>query len=541
MVQRKFYITTAIPYANAEPHVGHVLELIGTDVIARAKRLLGYRVYFQTGTDEHGQKMLEAATKVGMTAQEYADSIVPRFRSLWDDLNVSYDRFVRTTDPDHGRGVLKFWQAVRDNGDIYLGKYEGWYCVPDETFVLESQVITGEKGEKLCPQCNRELVWHSEENYVFRWSKYQKALEEWISSHPEFIAPSFRANEMINSFLRPGLQDISISRTTIQWGIPVPDNPKHVIYVWFDALLNYITGIGYGSDEERFREWWPCDLHVVGKDILKFHTLLWPAMLMAAGLELPRRVFGHGFVVLRGAEKMSKSKGNVVNPRDLLALFEGNPDPLRYYILCENDFGYDATFSLEGLVEKYRADLADKLGNLVSRTTSMIMKYRDGVLKRVERLQPEDEKAREVLTALWQPASEDPSRTVFEYLIDEGLFAQLLQRIFAGVSLLNGYVTEQKPWALAKDPARKERLDQVLYVLYEGLRLVAAQIWPFIPASADKMWRQLGFEKSIASHTFEDVATWGAMEPRPIVPGGILFPKFESLDKVQKKEGSAQS
>lgn len=527
MTQRKFYITTAIPYANAEPHVGHVLELIGADAIARAKRLLGYRVYFQTGTDEHGQKMLEAATKAGLTAQEYADRIAPRFRDLWHELDVAYDGFVRTTDPSHRAGVTAFWKAVRDHGDIYLGTYEGWYCVPEETFVLESQAKTGPEGEKLCPQCGRTLIWHSEENYVFRWSAYQRRLEEWIASHPDFIAPPFRANEMINSFLKPGLQDISISRTTISWGIPVPDDPRHVIYVWFDALLNYITGIGYGTDPERFREWWPCDLHVVGKDILKFHTLLWPAMLMAAGVEPPRRVFGHGFVVLRGAEKMSKSKGNVVDPRQLLFIFGGNPDPLRYYLLSENDFGLDAAFSIDALIAKYHADLADKLGNLLARTVSMIVKYRGGRVVRPASLSGADEQIRQSVTALWQPAPDGSGRTLYEQWIDDGLFAQVTQRILAAVSLMNAYVTDQKPWALAKDPRQAERLDQVLYVLFEGLRLVAAQIFPFIPRSASLIWQQLGLPTSIDATPFQDLSTWGVVTESVVRPGQILFPKLD--------------
>jgi methionyl-tRNA synthetase len=527
MSSPRFYITTAIPYANAEPHVGHVLELIGADLIARAKRMLGYRVYFQTGTDEHGQKMLEAATKVGLSPQEYADRIAPRFRDLWRDLDVACDGFVRTTDPAHRAGVVKFWKAVREHGDIYLGRYEGWYCVAEENFITESQVQYGPDGQKLCPQCARELVWHSEENFVFRWSKYQKALEEWITAHPGFIAPAYRANEMINSFLRPGLQDISISRTTIHWGIPVPDAPAHVIYVWFDALLNYITGIGYGSDEERFREWWPCDLHVVGKDILKFHTLLWPAMLMAAGLEPPRRVFGHGFVVLRGAEKMSKSKGNVVDPRDLLAFFGGNPDPLRYYLLSESDFGQDATFSMDGLIGRYHADLADKLGNLVARTISMITKYREGRVARPASFEPADDAVREAVTALWQPASDSTGRTLYEQLVDDGLFAQLLQRVFATITAMNGYVTEQKPWALAKDPAAAQRLDQVLYTLVEGLRIVAAQIFPVIPRSCLAIWKQLGMAGTPETTPFDVLRTWGSLAETKVEPGSILFPKIE--------------
>ncbi|MCX7963971.1 MAG: methionine--tRNA ligase [Candidatus Sumerlaea chitinivorans] len=527
MTMRRFYLTTAIPYANAEPHVGHVLELIGADIIARAKRLLGYEVYFQTGTDEHGQKMLEAARKAGKSPQKYADEIVPRFRDLWRDLDISHNGFVRTTDPAHRAGVTKFWRAVRDHGDIYLGQYEGWYCVPEETFVLESQVKAGEAGEKLCPQCGRELIWHSEENFVFRWSRYQEKLEQWIADHPDFIAPPFRANEMINSFLKPGLQDISISRTTIQWGIPVPEAENHVIYVWFDALLNYITGVGYGSDEERFQKWWPCDLHIVGKDILKFHTLLWPAMLMAAGLEPPRRVFGHGFVIARGEEKMSKSKGNVVDPRDILAMFNGNPDPLRYYLVCENDFGQDAVFSMDGLVSRYHADLADKLGNLLARTTAMITRYLEGRVVRPERFEEADEVVRDALLSLAELAPDASGRSIYEQFIDEGLFAQLLQRVMGAVSKMNAYVTEQQPWRLAKDPAKRERLTQVLYTLAEGLRLSAVLLFPFISRSAQAIWQQLGIEEPLSGASFSQEMRWGRLDGQRVSAGAILFPKLE--------------
>ena len=437
----KFYLTTSIPYANAEPHLGHALELVGTDVLARTKRMLGYDVYFQTGTDEHGQKMLEAAAKAGRDPAEYANEIVPRFREIWDGLHISHDYFIRSSDEEHKAGVAKFWRAVRDRGDIYLGRYEGLYSLSEEAFYLESQARIAPDGRKLSPETGEELVARSEESYFFRWSRYQDELMRLVTGNPDFIAPPFRANEMINSFLKPGLQDISISRTSMSWGIPVPDDPKHVIYVWFDALVNYITGAGYGTDEARFAKWWPADVHIVGKDIVKFHTLLWPAMLMSAGLEPPRRVYIHGFVsqraeggeaelgetvewrvVRKGAkpgavvvaatesgealgeaeapsdnpaavaaalvaafgarvqklEKMSKSKGNVVSPRDVLARFGGNPDPLRFFLMREMDFGHDGIYADDLLDTRYNADLVNGIGNLTARTLAMVEKYRAG-------------------------------------------------------------------------------------------------------------------------------------------------------------------
>jgi methionyl-tRNA synthetase len=518
---KRFYVTTAIPYANAEPHLGHVFELVGTDVMARAKRLLGYHVYFQTGTDEHGQKMLEAATKAGRAPREYADDIVPRFRDLWRDLDISHDHFIRSTDDAHKAGVVAFWRAVRDAGDIYLGKYEGWYSVSEEAFYLESQAVR--RGDDLhSPETGEKLVWRSEESYFFRWSKYGSALERLIAENPDFIAPAFRANEMVNSFLKPGLQDISISRTSITWGIPVPDDPKHVIYVWFDALLNYITGVGYGSDPERFAQWWPCDVHVVGKDILKFHTLLWPAMLMAAGVAVPRRVFGHGFVNLKGSDdeavKMSKSKGNVVDPRDLLAHFGGNPDPLRYFLMREMDFGQDGLYSDAALAGRYNSDLVNGIGNLVARTLTMVEKYREGRIEPPGATDPADDAVRDALLA---PFAD------YETLVDDGKFNELLRRIWEGVAALNTYITEQKPFSLAKDPAQAERLSPVLYTLCEGLRVIAVQVYPFIPRTAMKIWEQLGIGEPLVGTPFDRLSQWGFLRATRIRRGENLFPRID--------------
>ncbi|MGI8908233.1 MAG: class I tRNA ligase family protein [Candidatus Sumerlaeaceae bacterium] len=609
---KRFYVTTAIPYANAEPHVGHTFELIGTDVIARAKRMLGYEVYFQTGTDEHGQKMLEYAERAGKPPREYANEISPRHEDLWRTLHVSFDRFIRTTDEDHGEAVARFWNACKAAGDIYKGKYEGWYCVTDENFVLESQVKLEPDGRKLCPECGSELTWKSEESYFFRWSKYQDAMTRWVNEHPESILPKFRANEMVNSFLRPGLQDISISRSTMKWGVPVPDDPDHVVYVWFDALINYITGVGYGTDPERFLNWWPADIHIVGKDIFKFHTLLWPAMCMSAGIEPPRRVFGHGFVsprtvvedggkaelrdtiryeiskvdtdtahrgvmaeVYDGQEhlgsveshngystdgitqailekfgtrvlklaKMSKSKGNVVDPRVLVQRYGGNPDPLRYFLMREIDFGGDGIYTDEALESRYNADLADKLGNLLSRTLTMVEKYQSGMVVQPAVYSTEDDAVRDTLTSLFQRAELpndsvviNPShpagvRTLYEQLIDDCRFNFLLERIFAGVQRLNLYITEQKPFTLAKDPDKSGELKAILYVLCEGLRVIATQLYPFIPSTSVRIWEQLGAKGSLEETPFEALRHWGYLDDVRVQRGENLFPKTEDARK----------
>jgi len=597
--KRPFYVTTAILYANAAPHVGHTFELIGADVIARGKRLLGYDVFFQTGTDEHGQKMLEYAERAGKDPKVYADEVAPRHRELWDALHISYDRFIRTTDPDHYAAVDAFWRASAANGDIYKSKYEGWYCVTDENFVLESQAESrpDHPEKKFCPECHGELTWKSEESYFFRWSKYQEFIEGFLREFPQFIEPAFRGREMVNSFLKPGLQDISISRTSIKWGIPVPDDPAHVIYVWFDALINYITGVGYGTDAARFERFWPADMHIVGKDILKFHTLLWPAMCKSAGIAPPRHVFGHGFVSPRAAQgsadageparlrdtirwepaagggavevfdndaplgtvavasadekeiaaaiiaalgdkvvrlaKMSKSRGNIVDPVEVTARYGDNPDPLRFFLLKEIDFGGDGIYSDEALEASYNADLADKIGNLLSRTLTMVAKYQDGSVRRPDSYDPADEDVRQTLMALFAvpdsgpmtDQSAAPLYTVYEQMLDQCQFSGILEKVVAGAQRLNLYITETQPFRLAKDPAQTQRLSAILYVLVEGLRVMAVQLYPFIPGTAQKIWQQVGGEGELGNVPFEKLSRWGYLDNAKTTRGENLFPK----------------
>lgn len=475
----KFYISTAIAYTSGKPHIGNTYEVVLADVIARYKRLLGYDVYFQTGTDEHGIKIEEKAREAGVEPQQFVDDISLDIRRIYDTMNTSYDKFVRTTNPNHEAVVADIFKKLYDQGDIYLGKYEGLYCTPCESFFTESQLVDGK-----CPDCGREVHAASEEAYFLKMDKYAKRLEDYIMSHPDFIEPESRRNEMLNNFIRPGLQDLCVSRTSFKWGIPVSFNDKHVIYVWIDALSNYITFLGYnvnGSSDE-FNKYWPCDLHLIGKDILRFHTIYWPIILMALDLPLPKKVFGHPWMLF-GEDKMSKSKGNIVYADDLVEKF--GVDAVRYYMVHEMPFSNDGTFTYELLIDRVNSDLANILGNLVNRTISMSKKYFDGVVvEPVKYLDIDNELINYVLSV--------PS--LVDAKMEELKISEAIDAIFEIFKRCNKYIDETTPWILAKDEESKPRLSTVMYVLLESIRHGAVLLQAVIPDTSDKIFRQLNTE-----------------------------------------------
>ena len=479
MEKKKFYITTAIAYASGKPHIGNTYEIVLADSIARYKRLTGYDVYFQTGTDEHGQKIEEKAINAGIQPQEYVDNMAMEVRKIWDTMNTSYDKFVRTTNPKHKEVVKKIFKKLYDKGDIYKGRYEGLYCTPCESFFTESQLIDGK-----CPDCGREVKKTSEEAYFFKMSKYAGLLLEYIESS-NFIQPESRKNEMINNFIKPGLQDLCVSRTSFKWGIPVSFDSDHVVYVWLDALTNYITFLGYDPDgsDEKFNKYWPADVHLIGKDILRFHTIYWPIILMALDLPLPKKVFGHPWLLV-GNDKMSKSKGNILYADDLVK--EYGVDAIRYYLLHEIPFANDGTYTNELLVERYNSDLANNLGNLVNRTISMAQKYFDGI---VPEKGVEDDIDKELIDICLN------AYNLVEEKMNELRIADAIDVVFNIFKRANKYIDETMPWVLAKE-GNTDRLKTVIYNLLEAIRIGAVLLQPFLPETADKIFKQLNTENN---------------------------------------------
>ena len=529
----KFYMTTAIAYTSGKPHIGNTYEIVLADAIARYKRLEGYDVYFQTGTDEHGQKIQEKAEKAGITPKEYVDNVAGEVKRIWDLMNTSYDNFVRTTDADHEKQVQKIFKKLYDQGDIYKGSYEGLYCTPCASFWTESQLVDGK-----CPDCGREVKPAKEEAYFFKMSKYADRLIEHINTHPEFIQPVSRKNEMMNNFLLPGLQDLCVSRTSFSWGIPVDFDPKHVVYVWLDALTNYITKIGYdadGNSSDLFKKNWPADLHLIGKDIIRFHTIYWPIFLMALDLPLPKQVFGHPWL-LQGGDKMSKSKGNVIYADDMVDLF--GVDATRYFVLHEMPFENDGVITWELVVERFNSDLANILGNLVNRTVSMSNKYFSGVVRSTGVTEEVDEDLKAVVTG---------ARDRVAQKMKDLRVADAISEVFGVFRRCNKYIDETAPWVLAKDEAKSDRLAEVLYNLAESITVGASLLYSFLPETAEKIVAQL--------HTqlrgFEELNQFGLYENGTKVTGTpeILFarldakdvmPKVEAIREAQKKEFEAE-
>ena len=473
-----YYITTAIAYTSGKPHIGNTYEIIMADSIARYKRADGYDVYFQTGSDEHGQKIEERAAQAGKTPKQFVDETAGEIKRIWDQMNTSYDRFIRTTDEDHERQVQKIFKKLYDQGDIYLGSYKGMYCTECEAFYTASQIVDGNK----CPVCGGTVHEENENAYFFRMQKYAQRLIDHINTHPEFIQPESRKNEMMNNFLLPGLQDLCVSRTSFKWGIPVDFDPDHVVYVWLDALSNYITGIGYdadGNSSDLYKKYWPADLHLIGKDIIRFHTIYWPIFLMALGEPLPKQVFGHPWL-LQGGEKMSKSKGNVIYADDMADLF--GVDAVRYFVLHEMPYENDGVITWELCVERINSDLANTLGNLVKRTISMSNKYFDGIVENRGADEPVDQELKAVVTGAYAKVEED---------MEELRVADALKEIFAVFKRLNKYIDETEPWVLAKDEAKKDRLATVMYNLTEGIVMGTSLLAPFMPETADRIAAQL--------------------------------------------------
>lgn len=520
MGKEKYYITTAIAYTSKKPHIGNTFEVVFTDAIARFKKQMGYDVFFLTGTDEHGQKIQIEAEKMGISPKQYVDNVAGEIRKIWDLMGAGYNKFIRTTDDYHEQAVQHIFKKLYDQGDIYKSEYEGWYCVPCESFFTESQLADG-----CCPDCGREVKKTKEEAYFFKMGKYQDALMKHIEENPEFIQPESRKKEMVNNFLKPGLQDLCVSRTSFSWGIPVEFDPGHVIYVWMDALSNYITALGYDPEKpetELFLKYWPCDVHIIGKDILRFHTIYWPIFLMALGLPLPKQVFGHPWLLF-GNDKMSKSKGNVMYADDLVELF--GVDAIRYYLLKEMPYAQDGSITYENIIARFNGDLANTLGNLVNRTVAMVHKYFGGIVPNPSHGEFDDELKQTALEA---------AKAVTEKM-NEFKTADALEEIISLARRSNKYIDETMPWALAKDESKKERLGGVLYNLLESIRFIGVLLTPFMPATADSIFGQICAETT----GWDSLSAFGTTAAgKTIGQGKPLFNRIDEAKKLKEIEAS---
>ena len=519
MDKKTFYITTPIYYPSDKLHIGHTYSTVAADAEARYRRLKGYDTFFLTGTDEHGQKIEDKAKAAGVTPKEYVDNIVAGIKDLWKLMNISYDKFIRTTDEYHEKAVQKIFKKMYDKGDIYKGYYEGLYCKPCESFWTETQAVDGK-----CPDCGRPVGKATEEAYFFKLSAYGDKLIKYYEEHPGFIEPQSRQNEMINNFIKPGLQDLCVSRSSFKWGIPVPVDENHVIYVWLDALTNYITALGYGSeDDSLYKKFWPANVHLIGKDIIRFHTIYWPAFLMSIDEPLPQKVYGHGWVLLEGG-KMSKSKGNVVDPVVLAERY--GVDALRYYLLREIAFGSDGTFSNENLINRINSDLANDLGNLVSRTVAMVIKYFGGTIP-AEREGGEFDDDLKALAAKTAEAADEA--------LDKLNFSIGLTEIWKFVSRTNKYIDETAPWALAKDESKRARLAEVMYNLCESIRIISVLIAPFMPDTCTEIRRQLGLE---GGFEWDECKEFGKNATYTVCKGDIIFPRIDLEKELAELEAT---